>query len=74
MPGKGRLVAVEGLLQVPQINPLAGIIGAQFFLRAVKEDRCVMPGLADQFDHPLRLAKRIGTDDVTTFRLCRDRR
>ena len=74
MPGKGRLVAVEGLLQVPQINPLAGIIGAQFFLCAVKEDRRVMPGLADQLDNPLRLAKRIGADDVTAFRLRRDRR
>ncbi len=73
MPGKGCLVAVEGLLQIAQIDPLAGIIGAQFFLRPVQEDRRVMAGLADQPDHPLCLAKRIGTDDMAAFRLCLDR-
>ena len=69
MSGKGCLVAVEGLLQIAEIDPLAGIIGAQFFLRAMKENRRVMSGLADQLDHPLRLAKRIGTDDMAAFRL-----
>ena len=70
MSGKGCLVAVEGFLQIAEIDPLAGIIGAQFFLRAMKENRRVMSGLADQPDHPLRLAKRIGTDDMAAFRLC----
>ena len=70
MSGKGCLVAVEGFLQIAKIDPLAGIIGAQFFLRAMKENRRVMSGLADQPDHPLRLAKRIGADDMAAFRLC----
>ncbi len=73
MPGKGGLVAVQRLLQIAEINPLAGIIGAQFFLRAMKEDRRVMAGFADQPDHPLRLAKRIGADDMAALRLCLDR-
>ena len=69
MSGKGCLVTVEGLLQIAQIDPLAGIIGAQFFLRPVQEDRRVMAGLADQPDHPLRLAKRIGANDMAALRL-----
>ena len=73
MPWKGRLVAVEGLLKIAEIDPLTGIVGAEFFLRAVKKDRRVISCLADQPDHPLGLAKRIGADNVAALWLRRHR-
>ena len=58
------LVAVERLTQLTKLDPLHAVISAQFLLCPVKIYRCGMAGLADQPDHALRLAKRIGANDV----------
>lgn len=60
-------------MQIAKFHPLAGVIGAQLFLRAMQENRGVVPGLTDQFDDPLCLAKRIGTNDMASVRLGLDR-
>ena len=74
MAAKFRLVAVQRLAKVAEVDSLVGVIGAELFLRPVKIDRRVMAGLADQPDDPLRLAERIGADDMRSLGLCRDRR
>ena len=39
----------------------------------MQKDRRFVTRLAQQLDHPLRFAKRIGPDHVASVRLCRDR-
>lgn len=72
MAAKAVLVAVKRLAQIAKIDPLGRIIGAQFFLRPMQIDGCIMPGLAQHPDHPLRLAKRIGANHMAAIRLGRD--
>ena len=73
MAAEGILLTVKRLSQITEINALFGVIAAQLFLRAMKKDRRFVTRLAQQLDHPLRLAKRVGPDHVASVRLRRDR-
>ena len=72
MAAEGFLLTVQGLSQITKVDPLFGIIATQFFLRAMQIDRCIMSGFTQQLDHPLRLAKRVGTNDMASLWLSRD--
>ena len=73
MAAEGILLTVKRLSQITEINALFGVIAAQLFLRAMKKDRRLVTRLAQQLDHPLRLAERVGPDHVASVRLRRDR-
>ncbi len=51
----------------PRSMPWLSIIVAEFRQRAVDEDWLCVAGVADQPDHPLRLAERVGSDEMRAF-------
>ena len=59
-------------LERAEIDALFLIELAEFLERAVDIDRLRIAGLADQRDHPLRLAERIGADEMRPLRKLRD--
>ncbi len=66
--GQLRLGRDRGRAQIAQRHAQPLIGAAQRHLRAVQVDRAVPAGLAQQRDHPLALAERVGADDVRALR------
>ena len=58
----------------PSAMPRLSIVVRDLFHRAMQVDRRVVAGLADQRDHALRLAERIGADQMRALRKQRHRR
>jgi hypothetical protein len=58
----------RGGLQRPQIDAFGFIQIAEFGQRAMDEDRRIVSGLPDQLDDPLRLAQRVGADQMRAGR------
>lgn len=73
MTAKGLFLAVQRLAQIPQIDPLFGVVAAELFLRAMEIDRRVVACFAKKLDHPLGLAKGVGANDVASLGLRFDR-
>ena len=57
----------------PRSMPCVSVIVAELRQRAVDVDRPVVAGFAQQPDHPLRLAERIGADEMRAFGKLLDR-
>ena len=73
--GAGELGLV-GLARRPQLaqrDAARHVVARQAFHRAVQIDRLVVAGLPDQRDHALRLAERIGADEMRALGKQRDR-
>ena len=73
MAGKGILIAVQRLAKIAKVDSLVHVIATELFLGTMKIDRRVVACLTDQLDHPLCLAKGIGSNDMAPLRLRRDR-
>ncbi len=59
--------------QFAERDAAAFVIARDLLHRAVQIDRCVVTGLAQQRDHALRLAERIGADQMRALGKQRDR-
>ena len=70
--GKLRLVRAAHRLELAEIDAAAAVIARDLLHRAVQIDRLVVAGLADQRDHALRLAERIGADQMRALGKHRD--
>ena len=71
--GKLGLVGVAHQAQFAQIDAARDVIARDALHRAVQVDWLVVPGRADQRDHALRLAERIGADEMRALGKQRDR-
>ena len=66
VPAKSRRGAAGdgGVGELAEGDAAAGVIVAEPAQRAVEVDRRVVAGVAQQADHPLRLAERVDADEV----------
>ena len=71
--GEIGLLHALGRAQIAQRDPAALVVARDRFHRAVQVDRRVVAGEAKQRDHALRLAQRIGADQMGALRKQRHR-
>ncbi len=74
VPARSAFFIALDRAQLAERDATAFIIARDLLHRAVQIDRRVVAGLAQQRDHALRLAERIGADQMRALRKQRDRR
>ena len=73
VPASSALPAPRTARNSPSAMPRLGVIAGDALHRAMQIDRRVVAGLAQQRDHALRLAERIGADEMRALGKQRDR-